>query len=175
MRDLFASKHCMGQYSINCWTTDGEYTLVVRPIGSSPTQVRGVFCQVFCCRSFLSRKSAIFTLAERASPAVIDPFVWSPGPAACHWSASLPFLRKRSGVKGAQRRFAGLPLIPDRFRNLLQRSAPMALSVQPPRIQQLYKLDRSEREPTAIGRGSCLLCERTRHSLVCGEISRSRP
>src|SRR5437016_4859234 len=38
MRDLFASKHCMGQYSINCWTTDGEYTLVVRPIGSSPTQ-----------------------------------------------------------------------------------------------------------------------------------------
>jgi len=137
--------------------------------------VWGVFCQVFCCRSFLSRKSAIFTLAERASPAVIDPFVWSPGPAACHWSASLPFLRKRSGVKGAQRRFAGLPLIPDRFRNLLQRSAPMALSVQPPRIQQLYKLDRSEREPAAIGRGSCLLCERTRHSLVCGEISRSRP
>ena len=137
--------------------------------------VWGVFCQVFCCRSFLSRKSAIFTLAERASPAVIDPFVWSPGPAACHWSASLPFLRKRSGVKGAQRRFAGLPLIPDRFRNLLQRSAPMALSVQPPRIQQLYKLDRSEREPAAIGRGSCLLCERTRHSLVCGEISGSRP
>src|SRR5438874_1460361 len=47
--------------------------------------VWGVFCQGFCCRSFLSRKSAIFTLAERASPAVIDPFVWSPGPAACHW------------------------------------------------------------------------------------------